>query len=216
MYSRQFLIFPALISTVATLVFVLGADALSLTMNTVALLLILDLDDLILKGVLSRSLYEDVANEFRMELDERRAAEVYSARYVHILGPMIAIPFSVYKCYEYLLGVEVLSYYPILASIYQFSVCIAENGLRRKGLTRALFSVCYQVIGIFIYVTILVAFVVFTLYMDWTDANRRTFWVMWMFIFTFFLVVLSIATCICLEVEDMLLEKNTNCAVVQI
>merc|ERR1712224_343910 len=46
-FSRQFLMFPALISTVAMSVFSLGADALSLTMNAVALLLILDLDNLI-------------------------------------------------------------------------------------------------------------------------------------------------------------------------
>ena len=113
--------------------FTLGADTLSLTLNTVALVLILDLDKLVL-GVLSHGAYEQVANEFHMELDQSRISEAHSARYVHILGPTITIPFNVYASSQRAGRSEQDDYYFFLRVIvYQVFVGIAEGGLRTQG-----------------------------------------------------------------------------------
>ena len=115
------MVFTALTGVVANLINSLGADALSLTMNTVALLLILDLDNFILSGGgLSHSTYKQVADEFRMELDQRRVSEAYSARYVHILGMMISIHLTVYTTNGSVGENSELIRYFIIPSLYQF------------------------------------------------------------------------------------------------
>ena len=74
----------------------LGADAMSLLLNALAIDLILRLDNLLLAGALSQSTYDKVATDFRMELDQRRISEACSQRHLHILGPTIMIPLYIY------------------------------------------------------------------------------------------------------------------------
>lgn len=42
--------------------------------------------------------------------------------------------------------------------VYQFSVGIAEGGLRMQGLKRALFTVCYQIGGIPIFLLMFILY----------------------------------------------------------
>ena len=145
-FSRRFLLFPGLMYCIVTVILNLGADALSLTFNTVAVLLILDLDNLILVKGLPHTAYQQAAKEFRMELDEQRVSEAGSARYLHILGAAFAITSSIFNEHFYDFPPSYCCFSSTIG--YQFCLGIANGGLGFQGLKRAMHDVFYQVVGL--------------------------------------------------------------------
>ena len=91
LWMRRWLFLPALVLNVADLVLVKGGDALSVCLNTIAILFLCDVDNIVFSLALSERVRARVEDAGRVELGDVEAAALVRAKAVHVVLVVLAI-----------------------------------------------------------------------------------------------------------------------------
>jgi hypothetical protein len=92
---RRWLFLPTLVSTVPILVLYKGGDALSICFNTVAVLFLCEIDNIMLTNGLGEDSRKRVEESGRVELGEKEATDLLRTKAVHVFLIMVFVPAAV-------------------------------------------------------------------------------------------------------------------------
>ena len=91
LWMRRWVFLPALVSDVPILVIIKGGDALSVCLNTVAILFLCDIDNIAFDLALGERVRARVEDAGRVELDDAEAATLARTKAVHVLLLVLAM-----------------------------------------------------------------------------------------------------------------------------
>eukprot|EP01045_Picozoa_sp_COSAG04_P004037 COSAG04_NODE_171_length_21611_cov_4.302808_11_plen_483_part_00 len=91
LWIRRWVFLPALVMNVPQLVLLKGGDALSVCLNTVAILFLCDIDNIAFTLVLGERVRARMENEGRVELGDAEASALARTKAVHVLLLVVAV-----------------------------------------------------------------------------------------------------------------------------
>ena len=92
---RRWVFLPSLVMAVPALVLLRGGDALSVCLNTVAVLFLCEIDNLAYAVFLPEKLHARVEDEGRVELGEVEAAALMRSKTAHVVALVLVVPCAV-------------------------------------------------------------------------------------------------------------------------
>ena len=90
-FLRQFLLLPLLVILLPTLVIFLGSDTISICFNTVAVLFIIDLDNIVYNTLVPESTIREIAETGRPEIDGNAAMLLRTTKPAHAISVAVTI-----------------------------------------------------------------------------------------------------------------------------
>ena len=144
-FLRRFLLLPLVLMSAVCLVVVKGGDALSVCFNALALVFLLDCDNLLYDNVLDDYTRDLVHNEGWVEIDKTAANFLTVSKFSHFVGISIAIPACIFIAYAIK---EIDTFYQLLfnaVSMYSVFpvIAIVETQMRMRTNSRGR---CYAIL----------------------------------------------------------------------
>lgn len=108
---RRWLFLPALLSAVTALLLLKGGDALSVCFNTIALLFILEIDNVAYAIMLDERVRSRVEQRSRVKLDNEQVAWLMRSKVVHVGLVVVVVPSAVWYSHVFSMFIPMLCFW---------------------------------------------------------------------------------------------------------